>query len=83
MKVQYDHGDAAGEIELSDDEIGFLKAYALAVLRKMQVSDSEYADCWTSCTISFMDLAPEFHWSSIDDAIDSHPIQVQLPVPPR
>lgn len=69
MKATYDFAQDAIEIDLSELDVGFLKAYTLSVLAKMQIADSELSDCWTACVIGIEDgsLCPTFVWGSIED----------------
>lgn len=80
MKLHYDTGEDQSEIDASDEMINSLKSYAANVLVRMQKAEPEHAECWTACTITFEDLTPVFHWSSIEDMDDMHVIQVTVPV---
>ena len=80
MKLHYDTGEGQSEIVASDDMINSLISYAANVLVRMQKAEPEHSDCWTACTITFEDLTPVFHWSSIEDMDYMHVIQVTVPV---
>lgn len=57
-------------IELTPTAKVSLINYAVAVIEEMQVDDTEYPECWTSCVITFDGIQPVFQWGSIEDMSD-------------
>lgn len=76
MKIKYDE-DIEIEVE---DLITHLETYAKAVMYRMQKVDTEFADCWTACLITFKGLQPEFEFGDAEHVDDEGGVYIELPL---